>query len=130
MVVIIILITCSLFHLLEERPKPCDSQPCHNGATCTNTETSFLCKCPPEFIGKVCDRGTLNSMIVKKFEKLTNALVLTKSLKTVAVMILYSCFFHKRNVQKKDTIVKTVTTSNNDEEQLGNLSKHAADRPA
>ena len=69
-------------------------------------------------------------MIVKKFEKLTNALVLTKSLKTVAVMILYSCFFHKRNVQKKDTIVKTVTTSNNDEEQLGNLSKHAADRPA
>ena len=41
------------------KPKPCDSSPCKNGATCTNEGDSFSCKCAENFMGQTCDTGTV-----------------------------------------------------------------------
>ncbi|XP_078377374.1 uncharacterized protein LOC144660588 isoform X5 [Oculina patagonica] len=35
-------------------PKPCDSSPCLNGATCTNQGDSFECECAEGFEGDTC----------------------------------------------------------------------------
>ena len=33
----------------------CDSAPCQNGATCTNSDTGFECQCPNGFEGLTCE---------------------------------------------------------------------------
>ncbi|KAK7501348.1 hypothetical protein BaRGS_00007473 [Batillaria attramentaria] len=35
----------------------CHSGPCHNGATCSNTDSGFQCQCAPGFRGEQCDQG-------------------------------------------------------------------------
>ena len=33
---------------------PCDSDPCENGGTCLNGESTFTCLCTPGFTGDTC----------------------------------------------------------------------------
>lgn len=33
----------------------CNSNPCLNGATCTDNVASFTCTCPIGFTGKLCE---------------------------------------------------------------------------
>ncbi|KAI8514180.1 hypothetical protein Bbelb_085040 [Branchiostoma belcheri] len=36
----------------------CTSDPCHNGATCTDLQTTgYTCQCAPGWIGETCDKG-------------------------------------------------------------------------
>ncbi|XP_070712024.1 coagulation factor VII [Pempheris klunzingeri] len=35
---------------------PCLSFPCKNGATCTRQVDTYICKCPPRFHGRNCDK--------------------------------------------------------------------------
>ena len=35
----------------------CESNPCRNGATCTNEGDGFKCRCAPGFRGRTCDTG-------------------------------------------------------------------------
>jgi len=39
----------------EKFSAPCDSNPCLNGATCTNAGNSYACSCPPGFAGPACE---------------------------------------------------------------------------
>ncbi|XP_077867293.1 neural-cadherin-like, partial [Saccoglossus kowalevskii] len=34
---------------------PCDSNPCYNGGTCTNTPSGYVCECSTEFEGPNCE---------------------------------------------------------------------------
>ena len=33
----------------------CESDPCHNGGICANTDGSFNCMCSAGFMGHICD---------------------------------------------------------------------------
>lgn len=46
-----------LFHLSS--PGACDSGPCSNGGTCTDSSdgSSFTCSCPLGWLGETCDIG-------------------------------------------------------------------------
>lgn len=41
--------------LCEETVLPCDSNPCLNGAMCTNRDAGFICECTPGFSGSLCE---------------------------------------------------------------------------
>jgi hypothetical protein len=34
---------------------PCQPNPCQNGGICIPQGTTFLCQCPPTFIGRCCE---------------------------------------------------------------------------
>merc|ERR1712212_173381 len=36
----------------------CDSDPCRNGGTCTNTQGSYFCRCQEGWTGNYCNQGT------------------------------------------------------------------------
>ena len=40
----------------------CDSQPCINGATCTDGVNSYHCECTPGYDGDSCETSTLNNI--------------------------------------------------------------------
>lgn len=38
----------------------CASEPCVNGATCSNEASQFSCSCAPGYVGVVCENGEAN----------------------------------------------------------------------
>uniref|UniRef100_A0A3Q4H4E5 EGF-like domain-containing protein n=1 Tax=Neolamprologus brichardi TaxID=32507 RepID=A0A3Q4H4E5_NEOBR len=36
---------------------PCRTNPCLNGGKCTLDRGDFMCLCPPQYQGKICDSG-------------------------------------------------------------------------
>lgn len=48
---------------------PCDSNPCHNGGTCTISGSSYACTCPPGYTGNICQSnirpGRYNTQCVR-----------------------------------------------------------------
>ena len=41
----------------EQDTRPCASNPCANGANCTNEGDNYMCHCSAVFSGKNCDQG-------------------------------------------------------------------------
>lgn len=41
----------------EHATNPCDSSPCHNGATCSDNSTHFRCTCAPGYTGPLCEQN-------------------------------------------------------------------------
>ena len=39
----------------ENQADPCEASPCAEGATCTAVADTFVCACPPDFTGTLCD---------------------------------------------------------------------------
>ena len=40
------------------------SNPCKNGATCTNSVGGYSCQCPANYKGKHCDEGIIRYCII------------------------------------------------------------------
>jgi hypothetical protein len=45
--------------LFQIKKAPCASEPCQNGATCSDIETApyFSCNCPADYTGYFCEIG-------------------------------------------------------------------------
>jgi hypothetical protein len=55
--------------LCVEEINHCDSEPCENGATCSNHRDSFICHCAAGFAGETCQviiAGTLKYIFLMK----------------------------------------------------------------
>ena len=61
-VIKIIKIIIILIHVLDINE--CDSNPCQNGATCTDHVNSYNCTCAPGYEGANCESGTKQISLV------------------------------------------------------------------
>ena len=37
----------------------CSSDPCNNGGSCIDVDNHFICSCPPEWYGAICDKEVI-----------------------------------------------------------------------
>ncbi|XP_053553850.1 delta-like protein 4 [Bombina bombina] len=44
----------------EDKISECDSNPCRNGGSCTDTENGYVCQCPQGYYGIHCENSVLN----------------------------------------------------------------------
>ncbi|MEE6519321.1 hypothetical protein FKM82_031033 [Ascaphus truei] len=44
----------------EDKISECDSNPCRNGGSCTDVESSYVCECPQGYYGTHCENSVLN----------------------------------------------------------------------
>jgi hypothetical protein len=56
--------------ILDVEISSCQSNPCHNGGTCTDLDNSFACHCPDGYVDTVCSKGE-SSMFAITFILLT-----------------------------------------------------------
>lgn len=45
---------------------PCVTNPCLNGGMCTMEREDFLCLCPPQYHGRLCDSGRPHLVLTKE----------------------------------------------------------------
>ena len=44
-----------LLPLVSANVNECDSEPCQNGVACIDKVNGFMCTCPPEVTGQLCE---------------------------------------------------------------------------
>ena len=57
----------SQVNLLFSETDRCQSNPCLNGATCTNQADSYVCKCDQKYYGIHCEIGININVKIRRF---------------------------------------------------------------
>ena len=55
-----------LFRFISLDVDECQTNPCLNGASCTNKHGDYECTCPAGFTGKNCEKGKKRNKVIKK----------------------------------------------------------------
>ena len=63
-----VLIRILLFRFISLDVDQCQTNPCLNGASCTNKHGDYECTCPAGFTGKNCEQGKKRNKVIKKAE--------------------------------------------------------------
>ena len=63
-----VLIRILLFRFISLDVDECQTNPCLNGASCTNKHGDYECTCPAGFTGKNCEQGKKRNKVIKKAE--------------------------------------------------------------